>query len=318
LKPIWIPKYRECLLELVSSDEPMLIHDHGIWLPYSGIIQRIAEKKGISLVTTIHGMLEPWALGFGRIRKQINWKLFQRSRLEANAFLHATSQEESENLRALGLNTPLALIPNGTDLPDLSSVKEVDRYQKKVIFFLSRIHPKKGLLNLVEVIDRLRPVGWIVVLAGYDEGGYWDTIQKAIEKAGLDDYFQFIGPVSDQEKWSWYKLAELFILPSFSENFGLVIAEALASETPVITTQGTPWKDLLEYNCGWWVKAEVLDMAQALQEAVSLKEEELRVMGKKGRKLVEKKYSWPAVAARIENAYQWVLEGGTKPTDILL
>jgi len=317
LRAIWIPGYRKTLLDLVSSDEELLIHDNGIWLPYSGIIQGIANSRAIPRVTTIHGMLEPWSLNFGKWRKKAAWFLYQKKRLESNAVLHATSLAEAENLRALGLSNPVAFLPNGSELPDLTSVKDLPTTKKKTLLFISRIHPKKGLLSLVRAIEILKPNHWEVVVGGYDEDSYWEIIKKAITDAGVDSWFRYIGPVTDKDKWRWYKQADLFVLPSYSENFGLVVAEALAAATPVITTQGTPWKDLVDYNCGWWVKPELQDLVESLREAFGEDDSILRQMGKNGRILIKEKYSWPAIAARMNSVYQWVLQRGPQPPEII-
>ena len=317
LRPIWIPAYRKTLIDLLSQEEQVIIHDNGIWLPYSGVLHQAARGRGIKLVTTIHGMLEPWALNFGRIRKKAAWTLYQRKRLEENTVLHATSRQEANQLRALGLKTPIVVLPNGTALPGGEQPAALPPDGKRICLFLSRIHPKKGLINLVHVIGRLKPSDWKVVLAGYDEGNYWDTVWKEIKRLDLEDYFEFIGPLTDQEKWLWYDIAELFILPSFSENFGLVVAEALASGTPVITTQGTPWEDLIDYNCGWWVPSNVDELEGAVSEAMAMDLDDLAAMGKNGRKLVEQKYSWPAIAARMQQVYQWVVGAGPKPPEVI-
>ncbi len=318
LRPLLVPDFNSTLQKLIAGKKELIIHDNGIWLPYSGVIHRVARESKVPLITSIRGMLEPWALKYGRMRKLAAWYLFQKKRLEANAVLHATSRQEAANLRALGLGTPIALLPNGTTVPDMGKVEDLKHNGKKTLLFLSRIHPKKGLLNLVSAVSELRPAGWRVVLAGYDEGGYWDIIHNAIKQAGVEEYFTYLGPVSDREKWPWYKLADLFILPSYSENFGLVVAESLASGTPVITTRGTPWEDLIDYNCGWWVEPDVPELTASLQEAFSLGEDELKKMGQNGRRLIKEKYSWPVIAARMEGVYRWILNRDSQPPEVII
>jgi glycosyltransferase involved in cell wall biosynthesis len=318
MRPLLIPSYERTMLSLVRDEKDLLIHDNGIWLPYSGIIHRIASRYNLPVITSTRGMLEPWAMKFGKYRKLAAWILFQRRRLARSAVLHATSREEAKHLRDLGLSNPVAVLPNGTAVPDLSTVPDLEPKEEKTLLFLSRIHPKKGLLNLVRAIEILQPFGWRVIIAGYDEGGYWDLIKKRIQQSNLERFFDYIGPISDQEKWSWYKQADLFILPSFSENFGLVVAEALASKTPVITTRGTPWKDLIDYNCGWWIEPEIPDLVDCLQQAFMVESRVLKQMGENGRRLVEEKYSWSVIAARLDAVYDWVLKDFPRPPEIIM
>jgi glycosyltransferase involved in cell wall biosynthesis len=163
------------------------------------------------------------------------------------------------------------------------------------------------LLNLVEAVKLLDPDAWEVIIAGYDENNHQQAVEHAVRDADLQSSFRFLGPVADDEKWDLYSTADLFVLPSFSENFGIVVVEALASGVPVITTRGTPWRDLIAHQCGWWVEPTVTGIYQALQEAVALSDRERIVMGESGRRLVEDKYSWPAIARQFLDVYQWML-----------
>jgi len=131
------------------------------------------------------------------------------------------------------------------------------------------------------------------------------------EKADMD--FEYVGPVAGEAKWNLYRDADLFVLPSHSENFGLVVAEALACGVPVITTRGTPWEDLVTHRCGWWTEIGVEPLANALREALRLSDEERQHMGRRGRKLVEENYTWPAAAKKMVAVYRWMLGEGQKP-----
>jgi glycosyltransferase involved in cell wall biosynthesis len=105
----------------------------------------------------------------------------------------------------------------------------------------------------------------------------------------------------------------LFVLPSHSENFGIVVAEALASGVPVITTRATPWEELVTHRCGWWTENGPEPLAAALRDALSRTDEERREMGRRGRQLVDQKYSWPGIAAQVHAVYRWMLGEGEKP-----
>jgi len=172
---------------------------------------------------------------------------------------------------------------------------------------LSRIHPVKGLLDLVEAWHAVRPHGWRMVIAGGDENGHLDEVRTEIGKRKLEHEFTFVGEVRDEAKWDLYRSADLFVLPTKSENFGIVIAEALAAGTPVITTKGTPWEELQTHRCGWWVEPNAGAVAGALRQACNLSDKERQVMGDRGRKLIEDKYTWPAAAKQMLAVYQWML-----------
>jgi len=178
---------------------------------------------------------------------------------------------------------------------------------------LSRIHPVKGLLNLVQAWASVRPQGWQVVLAGADADGYRAELEAAIYSCRLNADFQSIGPVDGEKKWQLYRSADLFVLPSHTENFGLAVAEALASGVPVITTRATPWAELPEHGCGWWIDVGAPSLAAALREATALTDEERHAMGQRGRQLIELKYTWSAAAQKMSAVYEWMLGRGPKP-----
>jgi glycosyltransferase involved in cell wall biosynthesis len=154
---------------------------------------------------------------------------------------------------------------------------------------------------------------WRVLVAGGDENGHLAEVKTEIRKQKLENSFEFIGEVADEKKWDLYRSADLFVLPTKSENFGIVIAEALACGLPVITTRGTPWEDLITHRCGWWVELGAGPLAVALNEAMRLPDEERRAMGLRGRKLVEENYTWPAAAKKMVALYRWMLDSGSKP-----
>jgi glycosyltransferase involved in cell wall biosynthesis len=119
--------------------------------------------------------------------------------------------------------------------------------------------------------------------------------------------------VADDDKWALYRESDLFVLPTHSENFGVVVAEALASGVPALTTTGAPWAVLEEEDCGWWVEPEVASLEAALADAVGRPDEERLAMGRRGRALVEARFSWASVATKMKAAYRWVLGDGPRP-----
>ena len=314
---LYSPEFGKTLYKICLEAGSQIIHDHGLWLPSNHTSASVSRKLGIPLIIQPRGMLEPWALSFRAWKKQLAWLLYQKRDIESAALLVATSMQEAESIRKVGLRQPIAIVPNGIDLPvwkDRTSPKE----RIRTALFLSRVHPKKGLMNLVAGWDRVRPEGWQMIVAGPDEGNHRADVELAVRRAELEKDFQFVGPVQGETKEKLYREADLFILPTYSENFGVVVAEALAYGVPVITTKGAPWEGLVTHKCGWWVDIGVEPLAEAIREATNMSNEERQDMGKRGRDYVAQDFSWPKIAEQMLSVYKWVLKKGPKPDCVLL
>ena len=226
--------------------------------------------------------------------------------------LHATSEAEVESIRRLGIRTPVALVPNGVDVPEVLPTR--NRGETRRALFLSRLHPKKGLPLLVEAWARVRPAGWELVLAGPDDGsGHRAHVEALVGAAGLADIVSFTGTVSDADKWTLYRTADLFVLPTHSENFGLVVAEALGAGVPVLTTTGAPWRELVALGCGWQADITVDFIAAALAQATQTPRDRLDEMGVRGQTLVRSRYGWDGVAGQMKAVYEWIDQRGDPP-----
>ena len=293
-----------------------LLHDNGIWLPHNHRLTVLAEKRGIPRVVSIRGMLEPWAFRHKQAKKKIAWWLYQRRDLKKARLHIATGETEAKNLQRSGLKVPVAIVPNGIDLPEEIPRKfgldsqMVVRARQRTALFLGRIYPIKGLPMLVEAWARVRPEGWLLRIAGPDEAGHQKQVEKAISDAGLGDVVSFVGTIEPQMKSFVFFDADLFVLPSHSESFGMAVAEALAHAVPVLTTTGTPWSMVQEAGCGWWVPPTVNGLADGLRHATSLDREELFSMGEKGRSLVSKEFGWKRIANLMLSTYEEALKHG--------
>ena len=290
-----------------------LIHDHGVWLASNHAVARFARKSGTIRVVSPRGMLSAWAIDRARWKKRSAWWLYQRSDLQSAAAFHVTSRQEASEVRSLGFRQPVAIIPNGVLFPEQSIQRQRQNGCRRMLF-LSRIHPVKGLLELVRAWKSANvQAGWELLIVGPSEGTHQQLVEREVRELGLTERIRFSGPVNDVAKWQAYADADLFVLPSFSENFGIAIAEALAAGLPVITTTGTPWSELLTKECGWWVEPNAEAIAQAIATATKLSPKQLDEMGQIGSKWVRNRYTWDAVATEMIQFYQWLQQDISRP-----
>jgi glycosyltransferase involved in cell wall biosynthesis len=312
----WRKSFYNALERLIRTTEPTVLYDVGLWLPSNHFAAATARKHRIPFVSSPRGMLSEHALGISKVKKKLAWTMYQRRDAQSASAWHATSQSEANDIRAQGLKQPIAIIPNGVDVPKRKTVASENRRQRTMLF-LSRLHPIKGLKDLIEAWARLKPNDWRVIVAGPDESNYRAELEALVGSFELTKQFDFIGPVADNDKWNLYGTAELFVLPSYSESFGQVIGEALASAVPVITTKATPWSDIEAENAGWWINTGVDPLTGALCDAVSRAPAELRAMGERGRELIQRKYSWSRVAKEMKSLYEWLLGLRDRPSSVV-
>lgn len=295
-----------------------VVHFHGLWNPAMARLARRCRAAGVPYVVSPHGMLEPWAWQHKRWKKRLGWWLFQRQVLQHAAAIVATAPAEADNLRPFRLRPPVAVVPNGVAWPPPVSaalaepgapaavVADPPAGAPRVALFLSRLQRKKGLPLLLEAWAQVRPAGWQLLIHGPDEEGHLAEVTAQIARLGLGEVVRLGPALQGGAKWEAYARAELFVLPTHSENFGLVVAEALAVGTPVLTTTGAPWAELVEHRAGWWVPPTVPALQQALTAATALPTAKLRAMGARGRALVEARYTWSAAAGQLARLYERV------------
>lgn len=291
--------------KLLLKLNPDVIHINGCWTPSCALLQRWAQMLGYKVALTPHGMLEPWIMARHYYTRKLPalW-FYQKSAIIKADYLHATAESEKQNLLNLGWNKQIAVIANGVDVENIEMKSTWKR--NKEILFLSRIHVKKGLNFLIEAIAKLKAQmqGYVVRIAGEGDEVYINELRTLITQLGVNDIIHFEGGVYGNRKWDLFRQADLFVLPTHSENFGIVVAEALACGTPVITTTGTPWSELKSEQCGWWTEIGTKGTVQALKDFLALEEEVLEKMGRNGRRLVEKKYSERKVAEQFVELYK--------------
>jgi glycosyltransferase involved in cell wall biosynthesis len=284
--------------QFLESEKPDIVHVNGIWNPQNWGFQKTAQELGIKVILSPHGMLEPWILAHNPWKKKLALLLYQRKAICSANYLLATARMEQDNILKLGFSNPISIIPNGIDLTEVKEVKMV--YGNKKMVFLSRIHPKKGIELLLEAWRITDTKGWTLEIAGNGEEAYIEILtQSALDLKNV----HFVGPQYGEAKWNFLRSADVMILPTYSENFGIVVAEALAIGVPVVTTKGTPWGDLETYQCGWWIELSIEKLKEALLEVLSISSDDLKDMGFRGRDLIITNYSIKNIAKCMSDFY---------------
>lgn len=285
-----------------------IIHIHALWSPILHKVARWAMQNKIPIVWSPHGMLTPWAMNNKKWKKLLGWWLYQRWDLARADLLHVTAPSEVEDVRRVGLKNDVLVAPLGVNID--SKVERVERVDgKKVLLFVSRVQRKKGLENLVRAWAQLSPEiksNWVVRIVGPDQEGHTAELKALCAKLSVEKDVEFVGPKYGDNLAREYASADLFVLPTHSENFGSVVIEVLAHGVPVICTKGAPWVELETHKCGWWIDIGVEPLAKALKAAISLSDEARREMGAKGRGLVGEKYTWNAVVKAMIKGYDEV------------
>jgi glycosyltransferase involved in cell wall biosynthesis len=297
-----------------ASGRDTVIHTHGIWLWPNiapGQLKR-RRPEGFTLVHSPRGMLGPAALATTAWLKWPLWNLAQRDALAAADLIHATADSELEEIRRAGMRNPVAVVPNGIDLPELE--RPVRTRPVRTILSLGRLHPKKGLDRLVRAWSTLAPSlpDWQVRIIGPAENNHDAELKALIASLGVSR-ITVEPPVYGKARWPMLTEAELFVLPTLNENFALTVAEALACETPVIATKGAPWAGLETERCGWWIDHGVAPLTDALRIAIQTSDAERSAMGKRGRAWMSRDFGWPGIGERMIAAYRWAAHRGDRP-----
>ena len=244
----------------------------------------------------MHGVRKRWAL-----------QSYQGWVLSGASAIHATSEMEADNLRRLGLRgVPLFVVPNTVTepahTPSQSDFQSAAHGQDRVLLFLSRIHPKKGLDLLLAAWNELRPRNWRLMIVGSGEPHYVASLLGYCKDHDLPNV-EFQPHTEAHAREALFQRASAFILPTYSENFGNVVAEALIRGLPVVTTTGTPWSQIREQGCGWYVAPDLDGLKGALRAVTTSDATTLAAMGEKGRRYAIRHFTTPAVRDPLLHMY---------------
>lgn len=289
-----------------------ILHLHGVWEPMLLAAARTARRARVPYVITPHGMLDPWSLSQGRLKKRLALFFAYRRMINHAAFLHALNADEATLLEPLSLRSPVRVIPNGVFLEEVEPLPAPGAFRKMhaelsdatFILFLSRLHYKKGLDYLADAFERVAAVNRSIrlVVAGPD-GGAQDAFAQQIAQAGLSDRVHVVGPIYGPSKLGALVDASCFCLPSRQEGFSIAITEALACGVPVVISDACHFPEVAEAGAGEVVPLDADAVAQALLRILG--DDDLRHrMSQAGRELVRSRFTWPKIAARMVECYE--------------
>ena len=310
--PRWLCRSRG--LQRHLRDTPYdCVHAHGLWLLPLAYARAGARRHASPLVIAPRGMMSGWAYRHNRWKKRLAEWLVHPGAFAAAAGWHATSPEEAADIRKLGFSQPICVAPNGVAIPTETDLASARRFWleccpeiagRRTALFYSRLHRKKRVRELVELWASVSPPDWFLLIVGTPEEFTPAEVDGWLRTAGIADR---AAAFDGSGKPAPFSVAELLVLPSHSENFGLVVAESLAAAVPVLTTDQTPWRGLDEHGAGRctpWA-----EWPQHLRPLLATSPEELAAMGHRGRRWMEREFTWTRAAAALADFYRSLRHG---------
>ena len=287
--------------------QPDLVHLHGLWGPAA---RALAGWRGqVPFVVSPHGMLDAWALARSAAKKRISAALWEGGLLRRAAFVHALATAEEQAVRAYGVTGRVEVVPNGVVCP--AEIGPLPTAAPRIMLFMARIHPKKGLAELITAWAMLPPAlrqEWHLRIAGWDEIGILDELRQQAAAAGLGDGISFPGGLHGADKDAALRGASAFILPSHSEGLPMAVLEAWAYGLPVFMTQACNLPEGFAAGAAVEVSTDPAQMAGVLARTLA-DDDALAAAGAAGRRLALDHFAWDAIAARMLGHYHSVVEG---------
>ena len=304
--PRWLSRSPELRAEL-RSHAFEVVHNHALWLLPLHYAHGAAQRMKVPLVISPRGMMSGWAYRHRLWRKRLANMLVHPGAFDAAAGWHATSPEEADDIRTLGFRQPVCVAPNGVTPPnaaDLAAAQTVwfdlcpIARSRPVALFYSRFHRKKRVKELIQLWQAAPRGDWLLLIVGVAEDYTVAELSTEVAGIGATDSIQVF---DGADRPPPYAVASLFVLPSHSENFGLVIAEAMAAGVPALVTDTTPWSRLAPQGAGWCVPWD--NFGQSLTGALGTKPAELTAMGRRGRAWMDQEFSWSRAAGLLHDFY---------------
>lgn len=313
------------MLQAVIDFQPDIIHLHGIWMYPSLVALRAASKLDCALVLSPRGMMDVWALKNSAWKKKLMYWFQEKRLLESVSVFHALNQSEANSIRAMGYRQPICIIPNGTDLPVGAHLSECDEgRQNKNLVFIGRIHPKKGIPNLILAWGQMQKAcprlaeGWQLIIAGWDDGNHLQGYQELAQAQHCAESIEWRGAVYGEAKAKLLQEATAFVLPSFSEGLPMAVVEAWSYHLPVLMTRECNLPEGFSEGAAIEMEASENGTYDGLKKLMELPPEQLTAMGESAHQLVCKHFTWDQLVSRLETVYEWMLGKPDKPPCVML
>lgn len=304
-----------------------ILHIHGLYRFPVTCAAWLARTRKIPYIICPHGSLDPflfrqsrfgrWAVPFKRLYE----RLFDIPNLHRASAVLYTAKEELERAAFLKLRAPAVVVPNGIDWSQYTSLPERGLFRNRfkldaetpLVLFLGRINFKKGLDLLVPAFARVlkKVPAARLTLVGPDNEAYGVKVQKWCREQDIADKVIFVGYLGPKEVKQAYVDADVFVLPSYTENFGMTVVEAMACCCPVvISDQVNIWREVQEEGAGLVVGLDPVEIAKAICRVLKDKESAAE-MGTRGRLAAERRYSWPQIVDQLTDVYRKLIEDNT-------
>ena len=316
--------YAPDLPDALDAADPDVVHLHAMWMYTSVASLQWSRRTGRPHLVTINGMLDPWAVNNSGWKKKLAGWAYEHANLREAACLQVNTEDELRSVRDYGIDTPACIIPNGVDLPNASVDRtapwaDVIAPEQNVLLFLGRLHPKKGLSELFEAWKQWRTTApeaaseWALAVIGWDDGGHEARLRAQVREEGLSDSVHFLGPRFGEEKAAAFSEADAFVLPSYSEGFPMAVLEAWSYGLPVLKTPLCNIPEGFSEGAALKIKPEAASIAEGLDALLGGTTDQRRAMGRRGRALVEERFTWDRVARSIRAVYRWILGDAPAP-----
>ncbi|WHZ30324.1 MAG: glycosyl transferase, group 1 [Nitrospira sp.] len=312
--------YSPDLFQALQATKLDLVHVHGLWMYPSLANLQLSKRRHCPYIISPHGMLDPWALRNSAWKKRLAKFFYEETHLRGAACIHAVSRSEARSIREYGLSNPICVVPNGVDLiSDTASCKPGTSTDEMELLYVGRLHPKKNLRTLLYAWQEICRRGnnnvrrWKLTITGWDQNGHQAELKELAYQLGVDGSVRFSGPQYGAEKDATFSAAQAFILPSLSEGLPMAVLEAWSHGLPVLITPECNLPEAFEVGAGIQIGNDSTTIADGLAQLFDMEDEARRAMGKRGRELVNARFTWSNIARQMYSVYRWILGVGAKP-----
>lgn len=309
----------------LTAFAPDIIHIHGVWTALSYFHQRFQRSQCTPYVISPHGMLDSWALQNSKWKKVVAGKLCEREHLSGANALIALCESEAQSIRAFGLKNPVVIIPNGIDLPDLTTESVEAPWAgegRRALLFLGRIHPKKGLPLLLSAWAEEKKKNpriadeWFLAIGGWSEVGHIDELKQQAISLNISKDVRFLGSLYGKEKDAVLRNASAYVLPSYSEGLPMSVLEAWSYKLPSLITPECNLSEGFTADAALRIDTTVASVQDGLRKLFMMSEQEREVLGSRAYDLVREQFTWDQIAKQTVSVYDWLLGGGDAPESV--